>query len=171
MDVKNICEIKVNNNIMINAVNEPNTETDIQEYDIENYKPFFLNLKLNLPDHSKELEIADNVINSLTKEIRLSGFTKTVTEEEYRKKYQKLIDTLEYLGELSVPVFEVEEYIEDLYLMTYKKNPQFTKKLWYAHYAQLHYPYTNLKEKCFRLLTSLDKRYLKKFDKLPKYDN
>lgn len=166
MDVNKINEIQINNQTMINQIN-----VNDFTHNYEDFEEYFINLDLNLPDNNRELEMVTKVINSLDNQIKFTGFVKTVTEAEYFKLYNKLIDSLEYLGDLSLSVFAIEDYIEDKYLMVYKSNPDFTKKLWYAHYAKLHHPYTRLKEKCFRLLTSLDKRYVKKFGKLPKFND
>lgn len=149
-------------------------DLDYEEDDevIENRidESFYLNLELDLPDNSNDLSKVTKLIDKTRERIMNPTFRLGLDDKRYFDCYNKIIDYLEFVGQLSIPVFQVEDKIEFAYTIKYKNDPLFAKKLWYQHYSDLHKQYTIQKNKCFRLLTALDKRYEKIYGYLPKFN-
>lgn len=140
-----------------------------------------LELNLTLPDHSSELSKAESIISDIS--ISFKRIVKPVnknskshedaylesklTDKNFISMYEEVIKMLDYVGHLSMSIFNVEFEIENAYVLKYIHNPLEAKLAWYKHYSELHNPYTLLKNRCFNLLSELDEEYFKKFDKEP----
>jgi hypothetical protein len=120
-----------------------------------------------LPNHSKELSKAEEIIEKLKSKLKLMEKNKTITDKKHTELYEELIRILDYVGRLSEPFFKIEEELEHKYVLQYPKSPELAKKLWNDHYEELHHPYTILKNRCFRLLEELDDLYIHTFKKNP----
>ena len=124
-------------------------------------------LNFELPDHSVELEKADEIIRNLKEKFKLIQIKKSINGQTHTLLYEEIIRVLDYVGRLSEAVFKIEPDIEELYTLHYQKSPQLGKKLCNDHYENLHYPYTILKNRCFKLLEDLDDEYKKIWKKNP----
>jgi hypothetical protein len=121
----------------------------------------FIQINLHLPDHALELYRADEIIIKL--KIKLDTFyqTESILPKEHTIMYEEIIRILDYVGNLSQSVFNIEEKLEKEYTLQYHHAPELGKKLYWDHYETLHHPYTILKNRCFRLLEDLDAIYIK----------
>lgn len=135
-----------------------------------------LELDLVIPNHSNELSKAESIILDISTKIKKTvkpfinkdGELETsITDKTFETLYEEVVKMLDYVGTLSVSVFEVEAFIESSYIAKYIHNPLEAKFAWYKHYSELHNPYSLLKNRCFNLLSDLDDEYFKKFKKLP----
>ena len=100
-----------------------------------------LEIDLQLPDHTTELEETDTYIKDL--KLKLNDYKKNVAVKPMSKKqhsvlYEEIIRGLYYLGYLSLPAFDVEDKIEEEYFKTYKHSPELAKELWWKHYESIH---------------------------------
>lgn len=123
----------------------------------------FIIHNLTLPDHTEELnQIKTNVklIKNEVTELKADEVI-TLTPAEYNNLYDKIIKQLDYVGILSMSVFNVEEDLEELYILKYKNSPKKATELWWAHYELMHKPYTNLKNTCHKMVDDLHKIYKK----------
>lgn len=127
----------------------------------------FLILDTELPDHTVELAKADEIIKNLKVKLKQLIITKKLDGATHTLLYEEIVRILDYVGRLSIPLFEIEEKMEVQYVLRYPKSPKLAKKLCLDHYEQLHYPYTILKNRCFKLLEDLDNEFKKKWKKNP----
>jgi hypothetical protein len=113
-----------------------------------------------LPDHSKELQKAGELISII--KTRLNGLKalNNITVNQHEQLFEKTLKILDYVGQLSLPVFLLEDKLEALYISRYPNTPELAKTMWLDHYDTLHHPYSILKNRCFRLLEELDALYL-----------
>ncbi len=122
-----------------------------------------LEIDLQLPDHTTELEETDTYIKDL--KLKLNDYKKNVAVKPMSKKqhsvlYEEIIRGLYYLGYLSLPAFDVEDKIEEEYFKTYKHSPELAKELWWKHYESIHRPYTLFKNRLFKMIEDLDELYI-----------
>lgn len=115
---------------------------------------------LKLPDHTKQLEEAEQYIREIRKEFKECTNNKQLPLKTYETLYDNITKALLYVGTLSMPAFNIEEKIEDTYLETYKDAPELGKKLWLDHYGEIHRPYNVLKNRLFRMFEELDEQYI-----------
>ena len=117
---------------------------------------------LTLPDHQKQLAYAESIIDKhkvRVKQIKSSLITSGFPKQDHQHMHKLIVQTLEYVGDLSMSIFNIGDEIEERYFKKYKQTPEMGKKLWLEHYHQLHYPYNTLKNRCFTLLEALDDIY------------
>lgn len=117
----------------------------------------------NLPNHTKELnqiKINVKIIKDKVTKLKTDNIT-TLTPVEYNKLYDSIIKQLDYVGILSMPVFNIEEEIEGIYNLKYVDSPKKATMLWWEHYELMHKPYTNLKNTCHKVVDDLHKIYKK----------
>lgn len=127
----------------------------------------FLMPDIKLPDHTVELEKADEIIKNLKCKLKQLIITKQIDGKIHTSTYEEIIRVLDYIGRLSKPLFDIEEELEKQYIFHYPKSPQLAKKLCNDHYEKLHYPYTLLKNRCFKMLEDLDAIYIKRWGVKP----
>ena len=127
----------------------------------------FITYDFNLPNHSNELSKATDFIENLKQKIEKLKTEKSIDGNIHTIVYEEIIRALDYVGRLSMPIFEIEEQMKDMYFKQYKHSPQLARKLWLDHYEKIHHPYNLLKNRCFGLLDKLDIIYFKKFKKQP----
>jgi hypothetical protein len=130
-------------------------------------KEEYITHDFKLPNHSNELSKATDFIEKLKLKIEKLKAEKSIDGNVHTTVYEEVIRVLDYVGRLSMPAFEIEEPMREMYIMQYKHSPLLAKKLWIDHYEKIHHPYTLLKNRCFRLLDELDTMYFKKFKKQP----
>jgi len=122
----------------------------------------------NLPCHDNELSKAGDVIEKLKNEINKYVITvELITDKQFILSYEGIIRVLDYVGQLSVPAFAIEDEMEEMYKMKFLHTPELAKKLWFDHYNNIHHPYNILKNRCFKILEELDNYYITLYDKTP----
>jgi len=127
----------------------------------------FLVEDFTLPDHTVELAKADEIIKNLKVKLKQIQITKSIDAKIHTELYEEIVRILDYVGRLSMPMFELEDKFNVLYTLHYPKSPQLAKKLCNDHYENVHYPYTILKNRCFKMLEDLDKEYRKRWKANP----
>lgn len=127
----------------------------------------FITHDFNIPDHSTQLQKAEEVINKLKDKLKHIEQTKSITDDIHTKLYEETVRILDYVGKLSISAFDIEEEIERLYTLQFQNSPQLGKKLCQDHYEKIHHPYTLLKNRCFKLLEDMDNEYRKCWKKNP----
>ena len=128
----------------------------------------FLKEGFDLPNHENELSKANEAIEKL--KININNKIKTVdliSDIEFISLYEEIIRVLDYVGRLSKVVFDIQDRLEDDYILKYKSSPELAKKLWIDHCEKLHHPYNLLKNRCFKLLDDIDNYYQALYDKFP----
>jgi len=119
-----------------------------------------LKIDLNLPNHEEELYEAELKITELRQELLTQKKKKELTKKQYNHLRDEITRVLYYVGSLSMPAFEVDDYLENEYHKVYSHAPELAKKLWQDHYGRIHRPYNILKNRLFRMYDDLDKIYL-----------
>lgn len=127
----------------------------------------YIEYDFNLPNHVNELNNAENMIEKYQKELKNLQNLGTVNNHDYLALYEKVINILDYVGMLSLPAFNIEDKLEDLYTNKYIHFPELAKKLWLDHYKTIHRPYNILKNRCYSLLDDLDELYINVHKKTP----
>ena len=127
----------------------------------------FITHDFKLPNHYNELCKAEEVIEKLKLKIIKIEYNKTINDNNHDEIYNEIIRILDYVGRLSMPVFAIEEEMEQMYTLQYSKFPVLAKKLMNDHYEQIHHPYTLQKNRCYRMLEELDELYIKTNKKYP----
>lgn len=116
----------------------------------------FLTTDFKLPDYSNELLSAAQAIEKIKEIVENLNLSKTITDKSHEVMFERIIKVLDYVGRLSQPSFEIEDKLEELYVMNYPHSPALAKKLWQDHYEKIHHPFDLLKNRCFRLIEELD---------------
>ena len=122
-----------------------------------------LEIDLDLPDHSTELEEVDEYIKNLKlklAEYKANRIQQPMSLKQYTKMYDEIVRGLFYLGNLSLPAFATEDIIEKKYFEIYKHAPELAKKLWWDHYESVHRPYTLFKNRLFKMIEDLNDLYI-----------
>jgi len=122
---------------------------------------FYINTELNLPNHSNELCKAEEVTEKIKRRFDIMQEELSINDKSHENMYEELIRVLDYVGRLSMFVFEIEDLLEELYTRTYLSEPEKAKKSWMRHYEGLHRPYNLLKNRLFRMLDELDSEYIR----------
>lgn len=121
-----------------------------------------------LPNHDNELSKATDAIEKLKFKLnKILTSVDLINDSDFIKFYEEIVRVLDYVGRLSMPLFAIEEPLEEKYILKYKKSPELAKKLWTEEYEKLHHPYNLLKNRCFKLLEDLDAYYMALYDKNP----
>lgn len=123
-----------------------------------------LELNLNLPDHSNELQALDTYMGKLKKRLTFIVHSRRMSDSDYSALYEDTTKALMYVGELSNPLFDLSIQIEEEYFRVYKHTPELAKTLWQQHYTNVHRPYNLFKNRLYRLYEEIDDTY-KKFNK------
>lgn len=110
-----------------------------------------------LPDITKEIKEANRIIASIEKDIKyFKDIGVTLTRTQRKLMYSKISELLDCVGELSIPIFNARQSIEDHFDGKYKHSPALGKQLWLKKYTKLHKPLDALKNKCWNILDSMD---------------
>jgi hypothetical protein len=121
----------------------------------------------NLPNHKYELNKAEEKILKLKRHLNLIKQRNNIDDEIHDKLYEEIVGALDWVGRLSMHIFELRDDLELLYEIAYPKSPRMGYELFDKHYSNLHHPYSILKNRCFALLEDLDKTYIFKYKKTP----
>ena len=114
---------------------------------------------IDLPPNDQKLNYATTVIEKFKKRVVYHKSIRAMSEKEYIDLHTLIVQVLEYVGELSMPAFNVQEELEKRYYRMYKHAPELAKKLYLEHYHDIHRPFNTLKNRCFTLLEEMDKNY------------
>ena len=79
--------------------------------------PAFINV--NVVDNQKELKKVDKHIRKLVEKFRNEKLKQTFNAKTHDKLHNNVVDTLLYLADLSVPIFEVCDTLEEKYYLAY----------------------------------------------------
>lgn len=134
------------------------TRTKEQFIEIEN---------LNLPNQDYELFQAEEIITKLKSEISKLCNSKLISNETHEYYFEEIAKILDFVGRLSLPLFNILDDLEIMYVMKYVHSPKLGKKLWLDHYDKLHHPHSLLKNRCHKLMDDIDTAYYMKFKKYP----
>ena len=140
---------------------------DEEELDNVHDVQLFLEADFTLPNHSVELGKAEELINKLKHMVESISEKNIINDSSHDYIFNEIIRALDYVGKLSLCAFAVENELETMYTAQYRNSPKLGKKLWLDHYGNIHRPYSTLKNRCYRLLTEVDRMYIKKYDKNP----
>jgi hypothetical protein len=121
----------------------------------------FITHDFKLPNHANELSKAEDVIEKIKCRFKSYQEAKSISNKQYLTLYEETIRVLDYVGQLSLSAFNIENEIEELYFKQFKHSPELAKKLWLEHYEKIHHPYDILKNRCFKLLDEYDELYFK----------
>lgn len=121
-----------------------------------------IKIEVTLPNHDPELDNIENYINQLKHRHKVGKINhKMLSLKDYEKLQDLTIKTLELIGELSMPAFNVRDELYDKYVLAYKSSPQLAKKLWLDHYGKIHARYNTLKNRCYKLLDDIEESIIK----------
>ena len=127
----------------------------------------FIKYDFELPCHENELSQAGDIIEKLKNRFNSYKEEQSITDKQFVQFYEEIIIALDYVGRLSVPVFGIEDELQEMYDKQYLYAPELAKTLWMKHNGELHHPYNLLKNRCFKLLDELDEMYKKLYEKEP----
>lgn len=119
----------------------------------------FIKLDFEIPKHENQLLTATYFIDSIKTKVRKLQTSKSISDKTFIELYDDTVKILDYVGNLSLVAFDVNDRLQLLYLQKYKSSPELAKKLWLDHYDTIHKPYTILKNRCFKILDELDGLY------------
>ena len=88
----------------------------------------FIQHDFKLPDYTTELSKAEDVIEKLKTKLKKTQQNKSITGDIHTEMYEETIRVLDYVGRLSVPVFEIEDEMERMYVLQFPKFPELAKK-------------------------------------------
>lgn len=114
------------------------------------------NIDCKLPDHAIELEKAEEYIKELQEIFKKRIKNEKINDEMYAILFEKIIRGLEYMGSLSLPLFNIQDQIEETFDITYKHAPELGRKLKWKKIEIIHKPYDILKNRLFKLLDELE---------------
>jgi hypothetical protein len=117
-------------------------------------------IDVELPDHTEEIKNIANYLDQLKNRFRAGKTNKKLSLNEYEKIQDLLVNTLGLLGKLSTPAFNIEDELEDKYVLAYPSSPQLAKTLWLEHYERIHHKYNTLKNRCFKMLDDVEKEII-----------
>ena len=121
----------------------------------------------DIPNHTQELNKADSYLKSISEDFKYIHLGRRITAEQHIKIYEEIIRVLDYVGRLSMRMFEITDEFDESYSIKYIKTPELGKKLMLEQTEQLHKPYDSLKNKCYRMLDDLDGEYRRIYKKNP----
>jgi hypothetical protein len=113
-----------------------------------------------LESHTKELFYANDQIRDLEQQLNDAVLINKMSNSHHEKLFENTANIIDLVGGLSKQVFDIEQQLEDQYTEAFIHTPELGKKLWYDHYEELHKPYTNLKNKCWRLFDAIDECFI-----------
>jgi len=123
--------------------------------------------ELSIPDNTENLNKANDLIIKYQKQLLQYKKRRHINNMEFLILYESTISVLNYVGQLSYPLLDIEEWLEFNYTIKYKNSPELAKKLWVEHYHSIHRPYNLLKKRCFTILDELDELYIRVHKKNP----
>lgn len=132
-----------------------------------NEKEVIVSINQHLPNNENNLINVENKIEKVKIKLKKINLNRTINDNTHNELYEEIIGLLDWVGRMSMPIFEIRNDLEMIYEKKYPRSPKLAFKLFDEHYSKLHYPYSKLKNRCFTLLTDLDKTYVSKYLKQP----
>lgn len=136
-------------------------ETKLSEKSKERTKDIKLTLDVNIPNHDEELNNIKNNLNLIKEDIQYYKNINNLPNKIFYTLYEDIAKNLMFLAELSKPLFDLQDHIENFYFNEFKKSPALAKELYLNHYSLIHYKYNLNKNRCYKLFDDLDKLYIK----------
>jgi hypothetical protein len=109
-----------------------------------------------LPDHTEELNLISNKINSLHEEL---NEIKASNKGILKVKSNKIFILLFRVGELGMTRDPYKKPIEDYYTTKFKKTPSMGEKLYQKQIDDMYRPYDRLKKKIWKIIEKFDLKY------------
>lgn len=119
-----------------------------------------------VPNNDSKLKEIAEIINNLKRDYERVMNLKYSDEYDRIERIENAIyNCLLGLADLSIPIFNLMDEIEETYFNKYNNNPDLARKEWLKLYRGLHLEYDRQKERCFRLLNTIEKRFPMKIRK------
>lgn len=131
-------------------------------------EPKLIKIDFNLSSNKDNLDKADLMISNLKKEISYLNRNTGITNDIHEKLYEETILVLDWVGRMSMNLFEIRDKLDEQYKKIYCRSPKLALEEFDKHYKKLHQPYNILKNRCFGILEELDFMYERKFNKKPR---
>lgn len=122
----------INVRVDINLLSHFNILNEILDTNVQHLNDIYIHLK----KISKRVKYSSNII-----------------EKKYLK--ENLINILYLLADLSLPLFDMSDIIEDYFYQKYKHSPELAKNLFIQQISAIHRPTDILKNKTYKLLEML----------------
>jgi len=124
---------------------------------------------IEVPDNKTELDKATKFISRVSKKVNNHLLSLKLPKDEFIELYQEILRVLFNVGELSEPIFEIQDKLEEKYNLAYSHSPALATKLFWEKYSDAHKPYTILKNRCYTLLDNLEELYTDIYSEPPIY--
>jgi hypothetical protein len=116
-------------------------------------------ITFEIPDHSIELMSSEKTFKELNKKykavLKLYNNNEINDDEleDWKLILKKRLEEVLYLvGELSRPVSDLRESLEQRYYSRYKGTPATAERLYNLHFNEIVLPYDTLKNRCYQLM-------------------
>ena len=115
-------------------------------------------LNIIIPNDDRKKELIAKEIEEIYADISFYyDRRKPISNKFYNTYRERIEDVLYSVGELSIPIFRINDDLRDYNIKKYKHDPDMARDMWLARYDSLHKPYSLLKNKCYLLFRKLDK--------------
>lgn len=119
-------------------------------------------MKYNIPNnHKKNLVFIKEQVKKIDENVNMLDYIKEYKPKQLAELSDKTMYYLDKLGEMSRIIFEQRDIVKNMFYKEYKKAPELGKKLFLDYNAKVHEPYDKLKNKCWKILESIEKNILK----------
>lgn len=145
----------------MSSIKEALQNSTLSKKSKERAKDIKLNLNINIPDNSEQLNEINSSLENIKTQIKIHKENKSLPNNSFDTLYESIAKNLILVAELSRPLFNLQNHIENFYFNEFKKSPALAKELYLNHYADIHYKYNMIKNKCFKLFDDLDELYFK----------
>lgn len=121
--------------------------------------------EIDLPDHQEEFKKLENFISKIKKQLNIISNQKSLTKDKYTDIWNEISRGLFFIGNLSKPVFNLRDSLEEKYKKTYINSPELAKNLFLKHNQNMNKPYDKYKNRLYKLFNELNALY-KKINKI-----
>lgn len=115
----------------------------------------------DLPANTKEIALATDIINKLKERLKTQQNKKEIDDKTFITLYEETVQMVDYVGNLSLPAFEIRDDLEEYYIKEHPQSPKLAMKLFHDCIKTIHRDYNILKNRCFTILDELDNLYKK----------
>lgn len=143
------------------------TEDDLLPFCTDSLEELFIPYEFKPLRHKGLLGEAENYIVRRKKIITSTIISNCINDENHTELFDKVVNTLRYVGELSMEAFKIENELRDKYTLAFIHDSALGDIVFFKHYNTIHRPYNLLKNRCYKLLDTLDAAYEAKFNKQP----
>jgi hypothetical protein len=124
-----------------------------------------------VPDHKKQLAVANKTLDIIQQTFRRIAINCEFKTSDggiiHDNMYDDTIKILLYVADLSLPIFNLMDKIERKHYTMNKDNHNLARKLFLEEYRALHVKYDTIKNRCYQILSDIDKEYYKQTKKYP----